>query len=134
MVRLLKDESLVAQWQQFFEEKCRSEIETVALEYPENRSLVVDYWDIDKFDPNLSELIVNQPYKAVFNAEEALNSVDVAAEHKVKLHFRVKNLPDNHKIIIRKIRANHSKLSTHSTSMCSGVRRRFALGPRCRDE
>jgi len=107
MVRLLKDESLVASWQRFFEEQCRSNIETIALEYPEKRSLVVDYWDVDKADPNLTELLINQPYKTVFNAEEALNTIDVAAEHKVKLHFRVRNLPDTHKIVIRKIRANH---------------------------
>ena len=107
MVRLLKDESLVALWQRFFEEKCRSDIETIALEYPEKRSIIVDYWDIDKFDPSLTEILINQPYKAVFNAETALNAVDVAAEHKVKLHFRVRNLPDTHRIVIRKIRANH---------------------------
>ena len=107
MARLLKDESLVALWQGFFEEKCRSEIETVALEYPENRSLVVDFWSIDKYDSSITDILVNQPYKALYNAEVALNAVDVAAENKVKLHFRVKNLPDSNKIIIRKIRANH---------------------------
>ena len=107
MVRLLKDESLVALWQRFFEEKCRTEIETITLEYPEKRSLVIDYWDVDKFDPSLTEILLNQPYKAVFNAEEALNAVDVAAEHKVKVHFRVRNLPDTQRIIIRNIRANH---------------------------
>ena len=65
MVRLLKDESLVAQWQKFLEENYKSEIETVGLEYPKNRSLYVDYWDVDKIDPKLAELLLNQPYKAV---------------------------------------------------------------------
>jgi len=103
----LKDESLVASWQSFFEENCKSEIETIALEYPENRSLIVDYWDIDKVYPTLTEMLINQPYKALFNAEEALKNIDVAAEHKLQLHFRVGNLPDTQKILIRKIRANH---------------------------
>ena len=107
MVRLLKDESLVAQWQRFFEEKCRSDIETVAVEYPEKRSLFIDYWTVDEFDSSLTEQLLSQPYKSIFNAEVALNAVDVAAEQKIKLHFRVKNLPDNEHIIIRKIRANH---------------------------
>jgi len=103
----LKDESLVASWQSFFEENCKSEIETIALEYPENRSLIVDYWDIDKRYPTLTEMLINQPYKALFNAEEALKNIDVAAEHKLQLHFRVDTLPDTQKILIRKIRANH---------------------------
>ena len=66
MARLLRDESLVALWQSFFEENCKSEIETIALEYPEKRSLIVDYWDIDKADPKLAELLINQPYKTLF--------------------------------------------------------------------
>jgi replicative DNA helicase Mcm len=107
LVRLLKDESLVSQWQKFFEEHCKSDIETVALEYPEKRSLYVDYWDIDKVDPKLAESLLNQPYKALYNAEEALKNIDVASENKLQLHFRVINLPDTNKIVIRKIRSSH---------------------------
>jgi replicative DNA helicase Mcm len=107
MVRLLKDQSLVAQWQKFLEEQCKSDIETVAIAYPEKRSLYVDYWDIDKADSKLGELLINQPYKAVYNAEEALKNIDVASENKLQLHFRVLNLPETNKLIVRKIRANH---------------------------
>jgi replicative DNA helicase Mcm len=107
MVRLLNDQSLVAQWQKFFEEQCKSDIETVALAYPEKRSLYVDYWDIDKADPKLAELLINQPYKAMYNAEDALKNIDVASENKLQLHFRVLNLPETNKLIVRKIRANH---------------------------
>lgn len=107
MVKLLKDETLVGQWQDFLEEHCKSDIETVALSYPDKRSLFVDYWKIDKVDSKLSEMLLTQPYKAIFNAEEALKNIDVAAEQKLRLHFRVKNLPDTNKIIIRHIRANH---------------------------
>jgi len=107
LVRLLKDETLVAQWQKFFEEYCKSDIETVALEYPEKRSLYVDYWKIDEADSKLAELLLIQPYKAIFNAEEALKNIDVASENSLKLHFRVVNLPDTSRILIRRIRANH---------------------------
>jgi replicative DNA helicase Mcm len=107
MVRLLKDQSIVAQWQKFFEDQCKPDIETVALEYPEKRSLYVDYWNIDQADPKLADMLLNQPYKALYNAEEALKNIDVASENKLQLHFRVKNIPDTDKIIIRKIRANH---------------------------
>ena len=107
MVKLLKDESLVAQWQSFFEENCKSDIETVALSYPQKRSLYVDYWDIDKADSKLAEMILEQPYKAFYNAEHSLRDIDVAAENQLNLHLRVTNLPDTNKIIIRHIRANH---------------------------
>ena len=106
MVRLVKDESLTASWQGFFEDQCKAEIETVATEYPEKRSLFLDYWEIDKVDPSLAELVLHQPYKAFFNAEEALKRIDVAAEQKLQLHFRVKNIPESQRLLIRKIRAN----------------------------
>ncbi len=74
MVRLVKDESLTASWQGFFEDNCKAEIETVATEYPEKRSLLLDYWDVDKADPKLAEMLLRQPYKTLFNAEEALEA------------------------------------------------------------
>lgn len=107
MVTLLKDKSLVASWQRFFEEQCKSEIETIALSYPENRSLFVDYWDIDRVDPELAELLIEQPIKAMFNGSEALKLIDVAVEQNLELHFRVMNLPELHRIIIRNIRSSH---------------------------
>jgi len=107
LVRLLKDENLVAQWQKFLEEKCKAEIETAALEYPEKRSLYVDYWTIDKGDPKLAEIILSQPYKSFFNAEEAVKNIDVVSDEKISLNFRIFNLPDTNRINIRKIRASH---------------------------
>ena len=104
---MLKDESLVAQWQKFFEDKCRSEIETVALSYPEKRSIVVDYWKIDEYDSKLTDILILQPHKSIFNAEEALKNIDVAVENKLDLHFRVINIPDINRIQIRNIRASH---------------------------
>ncbi|MEF8879391.1 MAG: minichromosome maintenance protein MCM [Candidatus Thermoplasmatota archaeon] len=107
MVKMLKDESLVSRWQNFFEDHCKSEIETVALEYPEKRSIYIDYWKVDKVDHELAELLVEQPYKAFFNAEGALKNIDAATEEKLDLHFRVVNLPDTNRVLIRNIRSNH---------------------------
>ena len=107
MVRLLRDENLLATWQNFFEDHCRANIETVALEYPETRSLKLDYWEIDKVDSQLAEMLLQQPYKAIYNAEEALKNIDVASEQKLKLHFRIKNMPESNRLLIRSIRAIH---------------------------
>ena len=107
MVRLLKDESVIAQWQNFFEKHCKAEIETVALSYPDVRSIFIDYWKIDEADFKLADLCLKQPYKAMYNAEQALKNIDVAADEKLDLHFRITNLPETNQIIIRHIRASH---------------------------
>ncbi len=106
-MKILRDTTLVDTWQNFFEEYYKSEIETVAFEYPEKRSLYVNYWDIDRAAPDLAEQLIEQPHKTIFNAEEALKNIDVAAEKDIRLHFRVTNLPDIHRINIREIRAQH---------------------------
>ncbi|HEC94815.1 MAG TPA: minichromosome maintenance protein MCM, partial [Thermoplasmatales archaeon] len=107
MVYLLKDESLVGWWENFFMEYCRAEIENVALEYPQQRSLLVDYWKIDKADHEMAEMLLLNPTKVIFNAEEALNTIDVAIDKEMKLHFRVYNLPETQRILIRRLRAEH---------------------------
>ena len=106
-MKLLKDSTLIDIWQNFFEEYYKSEIETVAFEYPEKKSVYVKYWDIDKAAPELAEQLIEDPRKTIFNAEEALKNIDVAARQKIQLHFRVTDLPDLHHISIRNIRAQH---------------------------
>lgn len=107
MARLLRDETMVATWKEFFENHCKSDIETIALSYPETRSLLIDYWDIDKANPELAEQLLNHPYKVLLNAEEALKDIDVSAlDEQLCIHFRVFNLPNA--IPIRDLRAEHA--------------------------
>jgi len=107
MTYLLRDESLIGWWENFFIEYCSNDIETVALEYPKKRSLMVDYWLIDRVDHEMGELLLAEPQKMIFNAEFALNNIDVAIDKQIKLHFRVYNLPDTNRIAIRYLRAEH---------------------------
>jgi len=107
MARLLRDETIIATWKEFFEKHCKSNIETIALSYPETRSLLIDYWDIDKANPELAEMLLNQPWKTIFNAEEALKNIDVSTLNgKLCIHLRVFNLPNT--ISIRDLRAEHT--------------------------
>lgn len=103
----LRDDRIYESWKDFFEEYCKSDIETIALSYPEKRSLEVDFSVIDKANLDLAHLLINHPDKAIFNAEQALMDIDTANPNKIKLHFRPYNLPDTCKVDINKIRAKH---------------------------
>jgi len=100
---LLKDETLVGKWLRFFEEKHHGDIETIALSYPENRSIYIDYWEIDKYDQELADGLVNDPWKYIYNAEMALTEVDTTVGY-IQPHFRVKNIPDVYKKKISDLR------------------------------
>ena len=99
-------ETLMERWERFFQEYCKDEIESAALLYPEKKSFVMDYWDIDRYDSELGEQLLEKPYLILYAAEQALKGMDVALETP-PLHFRVKNIPDANKVEIRDLRAAH---------------------------
>jgi replicative DNA helicase Mcm len=107
MTSLLIDESLKAKWKRFFEERCKPQLETIALSYPEKRSLCVDFDDIDRYSSELTDGLLKNPLKNQFNAEEALKEIDTARDSKMALHFRVVNLPEHVTIPIRKLFPQH---------------------------
>jgi replicative DNA helicase Mcm len=107
MVQLLKDESLVAKWLSFFEEHYKSKFETLSLSFPEKRSLYVDYDVLDRYDTDLSELLRENPYKAIFNAEEAVRQIDTTVGS-VNPHFRIVKLPEICRKNIRELRSEHA--------------------------
>jgi replicative DNA helicase Mcm len=106
MVRLLKDDALYKSWLNFLEENYKSEIETLAVRWPEKRSLYIDYDVLDKKNPELAEGLLNEPYKHIYNAEETFNEIDTSVG-KIKVHIRIKNLPSICKYPIRKLRSEH---------------------------
>ena len=107
MAKLLRDENLISLWEKFFLDHYKTEIENIALSYPEKRSLYVDYWNVDRVDPGLAENLITNPYPTIYNAEEALKNIEVSTGERLRLHFRVFNLPDLHRVGIRKLRSVH---------------------------
>jgi replicative DNA helicase Mcm len=107
MVRHLRDETLVAKWKTFFENGYKPELETIAATYPHKKSIYVDYINLDKYDPEIANQLLNNPYEYLFNAEQAIEEIDTASEYKLKLHVRLKNLTGAEKIPIRNKSAVH---------------------------
>ena len=107
LAKLLRDENLISLWEKFFLDHYKTEIENIVLSYPEKRSLYVDYWNVDRVDPSLAENLITNPYPTIYNAEEALKNIEVSTGERLRLHFRVFNLPDIHRIGIRKLRSVH---------------------------
>ncbi len=99
-------ESLVERWERLFQDYFKEEIESAALLYPDKKSLFLDYWDIDKHDSELGELLLEKPHHTLKAGEKALQSIDSIAEMP-RLHLRIKNLPETRKIEIRDLRSIH---------------------------
>jgi replicative DNA helicase Mcm len=86
MAKLLSDKSQVTRWVAYFEDHHKGDIETIAANYPNCHSITIDYTSLD--EKTTSDLL-SQPYKAIFNAEQALKSFDTVHGHlDIKLHIK----------------------------------------------
>jgi replicative DNA helicase Mcm len=107
IVKELKDEDLVAKWEEFFtDSKYRHQITEIADFYPEKKSLEINYSEIESFDFELAEYFLNKSYKTTFIAERAIEKL-TPPEKKVIIHLRVKNIPMDSRIEIRDLRSKH---------------------------
>ncbi|KAA0001644.1 MAG: minichromosome maintenance protein MCM [Thermoplasmata archaeon] len=61
--------------------------------------------DIDRYDSELGEYLLDKPYQAIYAAEEALKRIDVAGE--IPHHVRVRELPEATRVEVRDLRTSH---------------------------
>ncbi|MFH2028055.1 MAG: minichromosome maintenance protein MCM [Nanoarchaeota archaeon] len=66
--------------------------------------LVMDFAELSKFDPELANMLLDQPEEIIKAAEVAIQQFDI---QKKKIRVRFTNLPENQKILIRNIRSKH---------------------------
>jgi len=105
---LPNEASLVDAWVRFFEEygygpKIRELVDT----YPEVRSLITSFWEIDRFDSVLANHLLEFPSQALSTGEMAILEF-MPSDEKVPLHFRIRDLPkETARIGIRDLRSEH---------------------------
>jgi replicative DNA helicase Mcm len=65
-------ELIKSKFDEFFDRHYADRINSLAIQFPEKRSLLVDFKDLAKFDPELAEALVEQPDHIVEAATESL--------------------------------------------------------------
>ncbi|MBI2547964.1 helix-turn-helix domain-containing protein [Candidatus Woesearchaeota archaeon] len=69
--------------------------------------LVLDFQEFSKFHPGIADELLEEPEEILGAFEMALESFDFPAEQIKRFHFRVTNLPDSQKMLIRNVRSVH---------------------------
>jgi len=103
------NEPLQDKWEEFlgqygYDKKVRE----IANIFPEERSLFVTFEDLEHFDLDFADLLLQNPNKVIEAGERAIQSVAAMAqtlEEGAVIHLRVKALPTNLRIGIRDIRS-----------------------------
>ncbi len=85
--------------EEFIRDKYYSELLTAIKE---DGSLVIDFNDIDRFDPVLADQLLEEPEAVLKQFEEAAQNLEG-----VKIHVRIRNLPERRMVRIRNLRAKH---------------------------
>lgn len=82
-------------WTEFFQDPqftYYDKIQELANLYPEERSILVDYWDLHRFNDEFAEAFLRKPREMSPAAEKAIFEL-CPADAKAELHLRVFNLP-----------------------------------------
>ncbi len=94
-----------AKFEKFFRTYYSREILRVAHGYPEEKSLVVNFDDLDKYDITLAEELVRNPDATILAAEKALKNIDLPVDAPINIHVRFENLPATYELLIRDMRS-----------------------------
>ncbi len=96
----------VAKWEEFLRSRYWDDLLELADSYPDERSLVVKFPDLDRYDPEFAEELLESPDKIMEAARAAMLELDLPMDvYLDRAHVRLVELPRHFKT--RELRADH---------------------------
>ncbi len=106
-----EDNPFVEKFESFFKNRYIKEIEKLVSEYPNKKSLNVDFREIEHYDFALADELLENPDVCLEAAHEAIKKIDVpmleTGDKGFEPHIRIFNLPQERQPILRDISATH---------------------------
>lgn len=99
----MKKNDIINQFAEFLREKYYKEL-ALALNEGE-KSLKVNFLDLDKYNPQLADAILENPEESLEYLDKAVEQIDFPKKEPIRIRFF--NLPESTNIRIRNIRAEH---------------------------
>ncbi len=101
--------SYVQSLEEFFSSKYMKELQKLAEFYPEQKSLIVDYMDLDMFDPELADEFLDNPDIILEACREAVSNLNILNSEGKKIvpHIRFVNLPVERNLLVRHISSEY---------------------------
>jgi len=101
-------ETNLMKFERFFRDHCLRNLYDVASSYPEKRSLIVDFQQLNRFDTELADELLNNPGALIPEAEEAVRHIDLPIDDKEwSMRIRFRNLPEYSEVYVRDLRSLH---------------------------
>ncbi|MDD3159929.1 MAG: minichromosome maintenance protein MCM [Candidatus ainarchaeum sp.] len=99
----------IERFEEFFNSEYKKIIEKLIEKYPEQKSLVINFKELEKFDPNLADELIENPDSVSEAAKTAIETINVPSLD-VEIfspQIRFSNLPRDRSISIRSISSKH---------------------------
>jgi len=86
-----KSKTSLTKFEEFFSTKYKDDVFNALEKYPDERSLVIDYIDLEMFDPDLADLLIEKPDDVLLASEKAIKNIDPLMKD-ADLNIRLENL------------------------------------------
>src|SRR5437764_8834613 len=104
LVEFPQDE-LIAKWEEFFEEMgYLSKIIAISDRFPEDRSLLVAFDELNRFDTDMAIYLLRHPLNVLTAGEEAIRRLAPPGDEGAQIHLRFAALPRGRRIPVRALR------------------------------
>jgi replicative DNA helicase Mcm len=101
-------EDLISRWEEFFEAThYRLKVIEVSTLFPELRSVYVKYSDLDAFDPDMADYVLQHPNIGIWTGEQAIHKASPPGREGALIHLRLIDLPRDCRVEIRDLRSKH---------------------------
>ncbi|MCL2116108.1 MAG: minichromosome maintenance protein MCM [Methanobrevibacter sp.] len=91
MSSIEESKTSLTKFEEFFSTKYKEDVFNVLEKYPDERSLVIDYIDLEMFDPDLADLLIEKPDDVILASEKAIKNIDPLVKD-ADLNIRLENL------------------------------------------
>ena len=86
-----KSQTSIIKFEEFFATSYKDDVFEILETYPDERSLTVDYNDLEMFDPDLADLLIEKPEEVIEAAQIAIKNIDPLVKD-ADLNIRFENL------------------------------------------
>ena len=90
-----KTKASLSKFEEFFSTIYKDDVFEILEKYPDERSLTVNYEDLEKFDPDLADLLITKPEEVIAASQKAIKNIDPLMKEDTQLNIRFENLTNN---------------------------------------
>ena len=99
----------IERFEEFYNAEYKKQIERIIESYPQERSVVVDFKALEKFDPILADELLDNPDPVIEAAQRAIQNIHIPTltTETFKPHVRFTNLPKDREIDVKNLSSKH---------------------------